>query len=149
MPDPIEININKIAQNILTFDKGVYWFNNLSIKEKQRALVLLKFYTEQTHPSQDTIDLGIDNIPLKTTMTPFVIFRTSPFKIALDKIVHLPDYELNNSFIALMTVFKYADTERRNTSCKGNCIHEWHQLNKKESKSANFIRVIWSRIKGS
>jgi hypothetical protein len=36
MPEPIEININKIAQDFLTFDKGVYWLNTLSIKEKQQ-----------------------------------------------------------------------------------------------------------------
>jgi hypothetical protein len=149
MLDPIEIMINKIAQSAIDLDDGSGWFNRLSTEEKHRVIVLLKLYIEQTHPSQNTIDLGIDNIPLKTTMTPFVVFRTNPFKIALDKIVNLPEYEYHKSFLALMTIFKYSDTERRKTQCKGCCNHEWHNLNGKEKKPSNSLGAILRKLRGS
>ena len=149
MLDPIEIMINKIAQSAIDLDDGSSWFNTLSNEEKHRVIVLLKLYIEQTHPSQNTIDLGIDNIPLKPTMTPFVIFRTNPFKIALDKIANLPEYEYHKSFIALMSVFKYSDTERRKNQCKGYCDHEWHNLNGKEKKPTNFLSAILGKIRRS
>ena len=147
MLDPIEIMINKIAQSVIDIDDGSSWFNTLSVDEKHRVIILLKLYIEQSHPSQDTIDLGIDNIPLKPTMTPFVILRTSPFKIALDKIVHLPEYEFHKSFMALMTLFKYADSERRKTQCKGSCDHEWHNLNEKDTKPNNFLKTILGMLR--
>ncbi len=146
MLDAIEIHINRIAQNAISFDEGIRWFNHLSPEEKHRVLLLLTLYIEQAKPCQDVIDKGIDNIPLKTTMTPFVIFRTNRFTVAVNKIAGLPAYESDKSFIALMTVFLYADTERRKTQCKDGCSHEWHNLDAKNSESRMSFAKILRRL---
>ncbi len=61
-------------------------------------------------------------------MTPVVIFKTQSLKIAINKIENLPDSELSKSFVIMLSIFKTADTYRRETDCKHGCNHEWHNL---------------------
>jgi hypothetical protein len=62
-------------------------------------------------------------------MTPIVILKTNNFKIALSKILKLPEDEYRKAFITLITIYKESDTYRRNSWCKDGCSHEWHNLN--------------------
>lgn len=73
--------------------------------------------------------IGIDNAPIKKTMTPIVLIQSHDFGIALAKISMLPDSELRKSFITLTSIFKIADIERRETDCADGCTHKWHNLN--------------------
>ncbi|MCT4665302.1 MAG: DUF5958 family protein [Flavobacteriales bacterium] len=66
--------------------------------------------------------------PIKETMTPVVLFKTHAFKIATNKTVDLPDSELRKSFIIMLSIFKTADTFRRETECRNGCDHEWHNI---------------------
>jgi hypothetical protein len=147
MLDSTEIMINRIAQDKVDIYSGTSWFDLLPLTEKRLAISLLVFYIRQAHPDQNARDLGIDSIPLKPTMTPIVIFRTSSFETALNKIAHLPDYELKNSFMSLATVFKHADQARREISCKGGCSHEWHNLDKPQPAKNNFIKRLLKRLR--
>ena len=40
----------------------------------------------------------------------------------------LTETELRKSFIIMLSIFKIADTYRRETECKNACNHEWHNL---------------------
>jgi hypothetical protein len=66
-------------------------------------------------------------------MTPIVLFKTLPFKIATAKVCGLPDPELEKSFVTLLTLFKAADTYRRINFCKNECTHEWHKFDEEIS----------------
>jgi hypothetical protein len=57
-----------------------------------------------------------------------VLFKTQNFKIAINKIEKLPYSELRKSFITMLSIFKIADTYRRETDCKNGCSHFWHNL---------------------
>ena len=131
MVEKEEIIINKIAQNKISIDLGIEWFESLTDSEKIRIVNRTKYYLEQSHPNAELIEKAISNIPLKPTMTPVVILKTNDFKIALNKIIELPKSELSKVFITLITIFKISDTFRRENFCKDECTHEWHNLDKK------------------
>ena len=123
--------MNKVAQGKLTLEEGLHWFKTLGPSEYRGILLELRFYLEQADPSQELINESITIVPLKPTMTPIVLFKTYPFKIAIAKVCELPDPELEKSFITLLTLFKAADTYRRIHFCKNQCTHEWHNLAEK------------------
>lgn len=128
MLDENALIINRIAQNIISIEKGTSWFETLIDTEKKDILLLTTFFIKQSHPTDEVIDAAIRTIPLKPTMTPVVILKKNSFKVALSKILTLPKTEDRKAFISLITIFKAGDSYRRNTSCKDACTHEWHNL---------------------
>lgn len=128
MLNPEEIIINAFAQNQQPFEKVLYWFDSLDIKKQREIVFLTNFYLQQSHPSNELIEKAIELIPLKPTVTPIVLLKTQNLKIALQKIITLPDNEMRKAFISLITLFKISDTYRRTTWCKEGCHHEWHNL---------------------
>ena len=124
----IEININKYAQNRLTDSEIMDWFDQFDIQKKKEIQIKLITFMEQAHPSNELITKAIQTTPIKNTMTPVVLFKTQSFKIAINKIRMLPDSEIRKSFIIMLSIFKIADTNRRETDCKNGCGHEWHNI---------------------
>jgi hypothetical protein len=123
-----ELVLNKIAQDLISFEDGVIWFDNLELDEKNYVMSLLKLCSSQAYASKDIADIAISKIPLKETSTQVVLFKINPFKQALQKIEALSTNEHKKSFIAMLSVFKYCDTFRRNTQCKNGCTHSWHNI---------------------
>ena len=123
-----EIIINKIAQDKFDFDKGVLWFNELPDDKQKRVIETLILFVQQSHPTKEIIDIGLDKAPIQQTMTPVVIFKTQNLKTALNKIGTLPRDEWKKAFVTMLSIFKTADTKRREIWCKDGCQHEWHNL---------------------
>ncbi|UAY51047.1 DUF5958 family protein [Ferruginibacter albus] len=123
-----EIIINKIAQGKLSLDDGLKWFKNIDSTEQRNILACLRLYLEQSHPEQQLIDDSLEMVSLKFSVKPILLFKTHPYKIAAIYVCDLSDNELEESFITLLTLFKYADTRRRELFCKSSCTHEWHNL---------------------
>jgi hypothetical protein len=128
MLSPIDILVNSFAQDKLSLDKLLYWFNSLTSADQGEAINWIRNCVEQSHPDQETINVGIEQIPLKPTMTPIVLLKTKSLKIALNKIIDLPDTEMKKTFISLVTLFKVSDKVRREKWCEGKCGHDWHNL---------------------
>ncbi len=124
----IEVNINKYAQNKLTDSEILDWCDQFDLKGQKEIRDKLIMFAQQTHPSDDLLKTAIQTAPIKETMTPVVLFKTKPFNIAINRIVELPDSELRKSIIILLSIFKTADTYRRESICKNGCNHEWHNL---------------------
>ncbi|NJX16881.1 DUF5958 family protein, partial [Tamlana crocina] len=78
-----EVIINHFAQEKISFEKVIDWFENLSLEEKKEVLNLTRLFLEQTHPSDLILEDGINKIPLKPTMTPITLLKTYNLKIAL------------------------------------------------------------------
>jgi hypothetical protein len=123
-----EIIINKIAQDKLDFDQGLIWFDALDDEQKIEAINNLCMFIQQAHPTKEFVDLGLELAPIKKTMTPVVIFRRQNLKTALNKIRGLPQDEWKKAFVTMLSVFKVADTKRREIWCKDGCSHDWHNL---------------------
>ena len=124
----IEININNYAQNRLTDSEIMDWFDQFDMQKKKEIQMKLITFMKQAHPSNDMITKAIQTAPIKNTMTPVILFKTQSFKIAINKIRILPDSEIRKSFIIMLSIFKIADTYRRETDCKNGCGHEWHNI---------------------
>ncbi|WP_289056225.1 DUF5958 family protein [Carboxylicivirga marina] len=124
----IEININKYAQNKLTDFEIMNWFDKFDLIGQKEIRDKLIMCLQQSHPTDEMISIAIQSAQIKNTMTPVVLFKTQPFKIAINKIENLPDSELRKSLITMLSIFKTADTFRRETDCKNGCTHEWHNL---------------------
>jgi hypothetical protein len=125
-----DIIINKIAQDRVTLEEGLKWFDDLDMRKQRQINSRLRNYLEYSHADQELIDNAIEYVPLELTQTCIVLFKTQPFRTAIFKIGTLPDNKIRESFIALMVLLKHADTRRRNTLCKHGCKHEWHNLDK-------------------
>jgi hypothetical protein len=124
----IEININKYAQDKLTASEIMEWFDRFELSKQKEIRDKLNMFMQQSHPSDKLISTAIKIAPIKETMTPVVLFKTQTFKIAINKIMDLPDSELRKSFIIMLSIFKTADKYRRETECRNGCGHEWHNL---------------------
>lgn len=112
---PIDILINSFAQDKLGLEKLLIWFDTLAIIDKRKAVYWSRILLEQSRPDNELIESGIKQIPLKSTFTPIVLLNTKSFKIALTKIVELPDAEMKKAFITLISLFKVSDEkEERN-----------------------------------
>ncbi len=125
-----EIMINSFAQERISLEQILVWFENLNLEKQSETISRARLCLDQSHPNTETIEKAVELIPLKITATPIVLIKTKGFKIALQKIVLLPENENKKVFITLISVFKVADIVRRNTWCKDGCNHEWHNLDK-------------------
>ncbi|WP_200978304.1 DUF5958 family protein [Echinicola sp. 20G] len=124
----IERNINKYAQNKLNDSEILDWFSQFDLSGQKEIRDKLIMFVYHAHPSDDLIYKAIQTAPIKETMTPVVLFKTQSFKIAINRILELPDSELRKSIIILLSIFKMADTYRRETECRNGCGHEWHNI---------------------
>jgi len=133
MTKDFSILINLFAQDKIELEIILKAFNEMTNEEKRSELSWLRVYIEQSHPTKETINNAISNMPIKKTMTPIVILETNDFKTALLKICDLPENELEKSIMTLSTLFRYSDTKRRETFCKDGCNHEWHNIDKQHN----------------
>lgn len=131
----IEINLNKFAQDLLTVNQILNWFDTFNLSEQKQIREKLSMFIQQAHPTEALINEGIKNANIKETMTPVVIFKTHTLKNAINKIMNLPDSELRKSFIIMLSIFKSADSYRRENECKNGCSHEWHNLKSNENRN--------------
>ncbi|MDA3616150.1 DUF5958 family protein [Polluticaenibacter yanchengensis] len=131
------ILINKYAQDQISFEEIISWFDQKNEQSQFDLLVTVISCTQQAHPTNEMTQQAINTMPIKTSMTPVVLLSKYQFNIAISKILQLPQNELRKSFITILHLFKLADTDRRNKYCKNECYHEWHNLDK--STPGNFI----------
>jgi hypothetical protein len=144
---PIDILINSFAQDNLDLDKLILWFDSLTNSDRRETINWTRCCLEQSHPKQEIIDIGIGQIPIKHTMTPVVLLKTKSLKIALNKIVDLPDDEMKKAFISLVTLFRVSDKHRREKWCEGKCEHDWHNLDKLKIELTNeYLKNLHGRI---
>lgn len=151
MTNDFSILINLFAQDKIELEIILNAFNKMTIEEKRSELAWLRIYIEQSHPTKDTINEAIINMPIKNTMTPIVILENNDLKNALLKICELPENEIEISFKTLTTLFRYSDTKRRERFCKNGCNHEWHNIDKQHYDSLNVTikstKNWWEKIK--
>lgn len=133
MISPIELLINKIAQDRISFNQGLKLLLESDVFNFEDVFALLKNYIFNSIPNKvdyntETYQRAINTIPLKQTYTSIVILKTYDTKIVFNKLRELPEAENKKTVTSLIWVFKITDTERRNTECKNGCGHFWHKL---------------------
>ncbi|OXB03890.1 hypothetical protein B0A81_18035 [Flavobacterium plurextorum] len=128
MISPIELLINKIAQDRISFNQGLKLLLESDDFNFEDVFALLKNYIFNSIPNKvdyntETYQRAINTIPLKQTYTSIMILKTYDTKIAFNKLRELPEAENKKTVTSLIWVFKITDTE-----CKNGCGHFWHKL---------------------
>ncbi|WNE95808.1 DUF5958 family protein [Streptomyces luomodiensis] len=127
MKEP-ERMINEVAQGLRGMDEAVSWFHSLDRDEQRAVLQEVVRYAMQAHVTAEDGRNGLARSGLKSTMTPAVLIAREPVLEQMGKIINLPPSEYPRSFRVLLSTFAVADTRRRETECRGACIHYWHNL---------------------
>jgi len=124
-----QLQINEIVQGIIKLEAGLSWFSSKEEDEQRDIMRSFSSILLQSHPRLLEIEEGIVLSKLKPTFTPCVLVSKIPFPEACSKILGLPRSEREKAFVLWLSIFKVADTRRRNTECKNGCAHEWHNIN--------------------
>lgn len=124
----VTILVNSFAQNRITMDELINWFESQDNQLKKDTLIQTWHFLQNTRPTQEEINEGINNSEQKDTYTAAVLLRRFNLKEAQHKIFALPDSELSKTFIYVVSIFKTSDTRRRTLACKNQCQHFWHNL---------------------
>lgn len=124
-----QLQLNRIAQGVLSEAAGNSWFEELSSVEQTEVLQDLAYVCHQAHPKPSEVPEAITRSGLKPTFTPCVMLKSVAIpEHAISRIISLPAEEHAKAFRLLLALFAIADTRRRETQCKGGCTHEWHNL---------------------
>jgi len=124
-----ELQLNRIAQGLVSVPEGIAWFEALAPDEQQSVLRILAYITSQSHPLSAEVEVAIGQALLKPTLTPCVMVLKAPLpETGCQKLPALPSDEWVKSFRLMIALFSLADRRRRETSCRSGCTHEWHNL---------------------
>jgi hypothetical protein len=126
----INIQINSFAQSLRTMTQMTDWFESNDNQLKRNIINQIWDFLQNTRPTKDEINEGINKSEQKDSYTAAIILRRFSFKEARHKILELPDNELTKTFKFIIAIFKVSDTRRRTMECKGQCGHFWHNLDK-------------------
>lgn len=125
--------INYIAQNKIDFNDGVNIINKNVEENFLDIFQLLEYYilnsiNDKVNYTSESYRNAIKSIPLKPTLTTVKILENFPTKVSFRKLYELPKSEYKIIITALLWIFKFTDSNRRETECKNGCEHFWHNL---------------------
>ncbi len=127
--DEYELQINRMAQGLISWTRGVSWFEALDSEGRSAALHAAYVCCEQAQPLPEEVNPAIEMAALKPTHTPCVMLSSAnPPEHALWDISRLIPSEQMKAFKLLVALFSLADKRRRETICADGCSHEWHQI---------------------
>lgn len=109
-----EILINQYGQGLISTTFLSNRFNALEINRRRIYLDDLVNLIIQSKVIDNDIEDAIKNSNLKPTFTPCVMLRKGVKSYLLEKLVRLPEKELNKVFVLLLSLFKIAYQRRFN-----------------------------------
>lgn len=126
-----DLLLNQVAQGVVSLAAGFEWFLEHPVERRQRVLRVLADMVYQTHPTHEDVQKAIQEAGLKPTYTPCVLILKANTDRQLYQrawqISELPEAEHQKGFLLLMRLLGVADQRRRETECRGECTHWWHQ----------------------
>ena len=108
-----EILINQYGQGVVDIEQVISIFREADNGNKRVLLnEILYWFIIQSKPKEEDIELAIIASKLKPTYTPCVLLKKGVEKHTLDKIIKLPDSEIEKAYILLLNLFKIAYNRR-------------------------------------
>ena len=102
-----EIQLNKFGQGLITQTEIHSSFSLLPINEKREYLSQLSFIMLQSKCQISDLQLAIINAGLKETFTSCVMIEKGGLKLnVLEKVIKLPDSEVEKVFLLFINLFK-------------------------------------------
>ena len=128
-----EILFNQFGQGIVTDQILIKEFNSMGMQDKRNLLRYLVNLIVQSKSTADDIDDAIFKSRLKPTYTPCLLIRKGMNHGNYEKIINLPEYEMDKVFRLFIYLFKEGYV-RRYLEEKGNPDKWWYQdLSKEEN----------------
>ncbi len=118
-----EILINKHGQDLIDCNELVEKFDLLDFSKKRIFLNDLLYLIKQSKAKDDDIELAILESKLKPTYTPCILLRKGVANHHLQKIIELPEAEMDKAFLLLLSLFKIA--YRRRFANEKNAPNKW------------------------
>lgn len=119
-----EILLNQIAQEVRSVEEGLQLITSSDGAED--LWLALRMMVRQAHPTALDVEEAIVSAGLKPTYTPCVLLLKDQRPHQVQRVMTLPENELEKAFRLLLAVFAIAD-RRRQESCPVNCQHGWHR----------------------
>jgi hypothetical protein len=104
--------IDQYAQGVIEYDSLLNLFATFNLEEKRNYLKEIAALIMQSKSREEDIEPTIVASSLKPTYTPCVLLRKGVANHNLQKIIGLPDNELEKGFILLLNLFKIAYNRR-------------------------------------
>ena len=135
-----EILINQFGQKIVDMKQLMSLFEGFDNSNKRVFLNDMLYLIMQSKPKDKDIEPAIVASNLKPTYTPCVLLRKGVANHNLQKIIELPDNELDKGFILLLNLFQMA-YKRRFEQEKNNPEKWWYwDLSDNEKINAIFSK---------
>jgi hypothetical protein len=133
-----EILINKYGQDLISADELLNKFSINDLSSKRVYLKKMLGLIGQSKPKDEDIELAIKESGLKPTFTPCVLLQKGVASHHLQKIIELPESELNKALILLLSLFKVA--YKRRFMEERNSPNKWWYWDLSNSETVEQIR---------
>ncbi|MCD7937028.1 MAG: DUF5958 family protein [Tannerellaceae bacterium] len=120
-----ELLINKFGQDLVDQEEVRSYFCTLEEESRRRFLRELTGLIFQSKPQIEDIGPAIKNSGLKPTYTPCVLIKQGLTWGNLEKIIHLPAYEMKKTLLLFIHLFRIA-YQRRFQAEKNNPDKWWY-----------------------
>lgn len=125
----IELRINQAAQQLLTKDRAMMWFDSLSAVEKQTTLRACIVLIKESKPeSADLIqalqESGVNNARAMYRMVEKAASRD--YRNDIWRLANAQPCEQKDAFWIAVRILAIADLRRRLNQCASGCSHWWH-----------------------
>jgi hypothetical protein len=121
-----QLFLNQVSQGIHSHDDLVAWFDKFNTDGQTELLQFMESMISQSHPVPADGPAAVKECGLKPTMTPCVILSKGYSKSALSKLLDLPPQEYRKLIVVLISLFRIADSRRRQSQCTDPDPHWWH-----------------------
>lgn len=118
-----EILINQYGQVLIDEERIMQLFDSFDTDSRNTFFTELLNLILQSKPKDEDIEVAIFNSGLKSTFTPCVLLRKGVENHHLEKLIKLPENELNKVFKLLMNLFKIA--YKRRFEAERNNLDKW------------------------
>jgi hypothetical protein len=132
-----EILVNQYGQDIIHIDTLVLLFTGMHKNFQKAFFVDLINLIQQSKPVDEDIELAIVESNLRPTYTPCIMLKKGVANHNLQKLINLPDNELQKVFILLLSLFKIA--YRRRFKEEKNNPDKWWYWDLSDNEKINTI----------
>ncbi|NKI25390.1 hypothetical protein SAMN04487911_12510 [Arenibacter nanhaiticus] len=101
-----EMLINKYGQGLVNSKELLSNFNTFESEKKRTFLTDMTFLILQSKPNDNDIETAILESKLKPTYTPCILLKKGITSHNLNKIIALPENELDKVFLLFLSLFK-------------------------------------------
>jgi hypothetical protein len=132
-----EILINKFGQDLVNVESILKVFDVEMFSQKKLILNDLIFLVIQSKAKDEDINQAIKESKLKESYTPCVLLKKGVANHNLQKLISLPDSELEKTFILLLHLYRIA--YKRRFEIEKNNPNKWWYWDLSDDEKVKFI----------